>query len=326
LYPPYFPYIQTPIRTPDVSSEREIKTYPEDVQNIVKKMINDYSRSNEFKTNVRNVMKEEFSFLETEGIKTNLENDGDGEIPLGKQLQNYLDVKIEERMKKYDESFKRIEEKLSKLLEQKQPTVESETQKLNDLAKQLDELKKRLDEITNLLPRVSSPQASGQQPQIEENVSLPSQRSITNHDRLPQTPQLTEEQLERLVSMYEVSPEVFEEMPKKGLEEFGEKLLRAAKYSAEGIIDIGELIKYERSKNKDPRVYLPLIEVARKSDYLHEPSPDGKSLIPKVPLLPFEEILWREWSRKYIEKYGCYTGPLEEAYRFMHHMEKNYVS
>jgi uncharacterized Zn finger protein (UPF0148 family) len=176
---------------------------------------------------------------------------------------------------------------------------------LNDVKKQLDELKKRLDEITPILQQLSK---------TKENVSA-SQGSVATP--VPQTPKLTPEQLEQLASKYEVSPEVFEKMPEKGLKEFGEKLLLLAQYSAEGIIDIGELIKYERSKNKDPRVYLPLIEVARKSDYLHEPSPDGKGFIPKVPLLPFEEITWREWSRKYIEKYGCYTGPLEKAYRFM---------
>jgi len=186
---------------------------------------------------------------------------------------------------------------------------------LNDVKKQLDELKKRLDEITPILQQLSKTKENVSE--AKENVPIPSQGSVATPVKVPQTPQLTQEQLEQLASKYEVSPEVFEKLPEKELEDYGKKLLLLAQYSADGIIDIGELINYERSKNKDPRVYLPLIEVARYSFYLWEPTPDGKGYKSKVPLLPFEEITWREWSRKYIEKYGCYTGPLEKAYRFM---------
>jgi ferritin len=147
LYPIY------PTLSPLVSLDRKI----ENIQNIVKDVFNDYLKSDEFKTSVLNIIREDFRFLQTNESKTDPEDDPDEKISLGKQLQNYIDEridrKIEERMKKYDESFKRIEENLSKLLtrEDKQPKVESE---LNDVVKQLDELKKKLDEISKQLPLV----------------------------------------------------------------------------------------------------------------------------------------------------------------------------
>jgi len=115
------------------------------------------------------------------------------------------------------------------------------------------------------------------------------------------------ELLEKTVSHYEVEPEIFENPTKEGLEKYGNILFELANDTKDGLVDLKELIEYERKKGKDPRVYLPLIETANYALHLQNFDEEGNLLGPKIPLLPFEEHICREWVK--VEKIGNVFDP-----------------
>ena len=291
LYPIY------PTLSPLVSLDRKI----ENIQNIVKDVFNDYLKSDEFKTSVLNIIREDFRFLQTNESKTDPEDDPDEKISLGKQLQNYIDEridrKIEERMKKYDESFKRIEENLSKLLtrEDKQPKVESE---LNDVVKQLDELKKKLDEISKQLPLVKESTSQAVQTVGEKVYTSTPPQIVQTTPQTISPAEKPEKPPSSLVSPHSPPPEyetpynLYKKLSSNkeiGLEDIQEydKVLHSilsdvAEHKVNETI-LTKYIEWERKERGDPKQYLPLIDAAWKYG---------------IKLNTAEEELVRKWNKK----------------------------
>jgi len=160
--------------------------------------------------------------------------------------------------------------------------------------------KKQKRKIKKLTPPPATVKANVPTPQ--QSVQLPVQQN-----------------LDGIVSVFEVSPEVFEKLPCKEVREYGKKLYEVAVDSRDGKIDVGQLIEYERQKGKDPRSYLVLLEVAHQAPYLWDWTLDGKNIRgSKIKLRLDEKGVLLFWYGRYINEYGSQLqkdGPLEKTYR-----------